>query len=102
MTMSDEDLDQDLVQMTRDELVAEIVKLRVAVREHRDSSAHALCWYHPALWSTLPEQQAGDVAVPPWPQFMRGCVAFRTSLDRQLPDAPVWPHEFDEPPVPEG
>jgi hypothetical protein len=37
----------------------------------------------PDLWSTLPEQVEPSVAVPPWPQFMRGCVAYRASLDEE-------------------
>jgi hypothetical protein len=34
--------------------------------------------------------------VPPWPKFLRGCVAFRTSLDKELPDAAIADVEFDE------
>lgn len=26
--------------------------------------------------------------VPKWPEFLRGCVRYRQSLDEQLPDAP--------------
>jgi hypothetical protein len=26
--------------------------------------------------------------VPEWPQFMRGCIRYRQSLDEQAPDAP--------------
>jgi hypothetical protein len=91
--------DEDLTEMTRAELVAEITKLRAAIRAHRDSSGHDLCWFHPALWGTLPESDdvAGLVEVPPWPQFMRGCVAFRTSLERELPEAPAWSREYDDP-----
>lgn len=89
-------LDDDLDGMTRAELVAEVTRLRAAIREHRDSSGHGLCWHHPALWATLPEQGDATIAVPPWPQFLRGCIAYRTSLDEQLPEAPAWPHEYDE------
>jgi hypothetical protein len=92
--MSDEDLDA----MGRAELIAEVVRLRSAIREHRDSSGHDLCWYHPALWDTLPEASTARVAVPPWPQFMRGCVAYRSSLDAELPDAPAYEAEFDRGP----
>lgn len=93
-------VDDDLDAMSRDDLLAEVRTLRAAIRAHRDSSGHDLCWYHPALWSTLPEQAAAEVAVPPWPQFLRGCVAYRASLDRELPDGPVTSAEF-EPPSPE-
>jgi hypothetical protein len=91
-------VDDDVASLSRDELAEEVRRLRAAIRAHRDASGHDLCWYHPALWSTLPESSEAPVAVPPWPQFMRGCVAYRSSLDAQLPDAPVDRREFiDEP-----
>ena len=34
------------------------------------------------------------IAVPPWPKFLRGCVRYRESLERQRPDAPVHDTEF--------
>ena len=89
-------VDDDLSPMTREQLVVEVVKLRAAIRQHRDSSGHDLCWHHPDLWGTLPEQVGRDIAVPPWPEFLRGCVAYRQSLDRELPDAPTHVAEFEE------
>jgi hypothetical protein len=82
-------VDDDLLSMTREELMAEVRRLRAGIRAHRDSTGHELCWHHPDLWSLLPEPIAPDVAVPPWPRFLRGCVRYRESLDRQLPTAPV-------------
>lgn len=81
-------LDADLDDLDRAELVAEIRRLREAIRDHRDSSGHDLCWWHPDLWSVLPEGTDAVPTVPDWPQFMRGCVAYRTSLDDQAPRAP--------------
>ncbi|GGW25878.1 hypothetical protein [Streptomyces xantholiticus] len=89
------DLDDDLSRMSRDELMAEVRRLRRGIREHRDSSGHDLCWHHPHLWGLLPEPMAPDVAVPPWPRFLRGCVRYRESLDAQLPDAPVHDREYE-------
>ncbi|RXF75645.1 hypothetical protein [Hansschlegelia zhihuaiae] len=89
-------MDEDLDALSREELVAEARKLRAAIRQHRDSSGHDLCWHHPALWSLLPERVAPEVAVPPWPKFMRGCVAYRTALERELAGAPVHDREYDE------
>ena len=43
-------MDTDLDEMTCKELVAEVKKLRQAIRKHRDSSRHELCWHHPALY----------------------------------------------------
>ncbi len=75
--------------------MAEVMRLRTGIRAHRDSSGHDLCWYHPQLWALLPEQADARIAVPPWPVFMRGCIAFRASLDRELPDALVHSREFE-------
>ena len=81
-------MDSDLDTLTREELIAEVVKLRNGVRAHRDASGHALCWHHPALWGLLPEKTDPLPVVPSWPEFMRGCVRYRQSLDEQAPDAP--------------
>ncbi|MGV6873848.1 hypothetical protein ACUSIJ_14320 [Pseudochelatococcus sp. B33] len=89
-------MDDDLNELTCDQLIAEIRRLRDGIRTHRDSSGHDLCWYHPQLWELLPEKVSPEVAVPPWPKFMRGCVAYRESLDRELADAPVHDKEFGE------
>lgn len=88
-------MDADLHEMSRDDLVAEVVKLRNAIRKHRDSSGHGLCWHHPDLWALLPEPSASTPIVPEWPAFMRGCIRYRQSLDDQLPDAPRSADEFD-------
>ena len=48
-------MDEDLETMTRKQLIAEAKRLRAAIREHRDSTGHAL-WHHPALWNLLPEK----------------------------------------------
>jgi hypothetical protein len=81
-------MDNDLEAMTRDDLIAEVRKLRRGIREHRDSSVHELCWHHPALWGLLPEKTDPIPVVPDWPDFIRGCVRYRQSLDEQAPDAP--------------
>jgi hypothetical protein len=82
-------MDDDLDSLTPEQLVAEVKRLRAGIRAHRDSSGQELCWHHPALWGLLPEKVRPEVAVPPWPRFMEGCVKYRQSLDRQLPDAPA-------------
>jgi len=86
--------DEDLDGMSREELVAQLKALRAAIREHRDSSGHELCWHHPQLWALLPERVEPAIAVPAWPQFMRGCIRYRQSLDEQNPDAPRTEAEF--------
>ncbi|RZJ97923.1 MAG: hypothetical protein EON88_01820 [Brevundimonas sp.] len=89
------DPDADLEGLDREALAAEVRRLRAAVREHRDSTLHELCWHHPKLWDLLPEKTAPEIAVPAWPQFMRGCVHYRQSLDEQRPDAPRSDQEFE-------
>jgi hypothetical protein len=79
--------DDDLARCSVTELAAEVRRLWNAIREHRDSSLHDLCWHQPALWSLLREPSDPIPAVPEWPSFLRGCVAYRQSLDDQLPQA---------------
>jgi hypothetical protein len=93
-------MDDDLDQLTRDELAAEVSGHRnlrwsrcscssyAGIRRHRDSTRHELCWHHPELWDLLPEKIDPDIEVPAWPQFLRGCLRYRESLDTQKPDAP--------------
>ena len=91
-----EKLDIDLDAFDRAELIAEVRRLRAGIRDHRDATGHDLCWHHPKLWTLLPERVEPDIAVPEWPQFLRGCVAYRQSLDRQAPDATRTKDEFEE------
>jgi hypothetical protein len=87
-------MDEDLDRLSREELLAEVKRLREGIRGHRDSSGQALCWHHPQLWGLLPEAIPPEIAVPPWPKFLRGCLKYRESLDRELPNAPVADEEF--------
>jgi hypothetical protein len=87
-------MDEDLERMNREDLMQEVRRLRSGIRAHRDSSGHELCWHHPDLWNLLPEKTSPSVTVPEWPQFMRGCIRYRQSLDEQLPGAPRTSEEF--------
>ena len=89
-------MDDDLQALDRERLIAEVKKLRAGIRAHRDTSGHDLCWHHPDLWNLLPEKTAPSIAVPPWPKFMRGCVQYRQSLDKQAAGAPVHDKEFND------
>ena len=88
-------MDEDLERLGREALIAEVKRLRQGIREHRDSSGHDLCWHHPQLWGLLPERVDPEIAVPPWPRFLRGCVRYRESLERERPNAPVLDREFE-------
>ena len=87
-------MDGDIDTMTRDQLAAEVRKLRAGIRAHRDASGHELCWHHPALWALLPERSDPLPRVPEWPQFLQGCIRYRQSLDEQAPQAPRSPEAF--------
>ena len=91
-------MDEDLQQLDREALIGEVRRLRAAIREHRDGTTHQLCWHHPELWGLLPEKTDPVPSVPAWPQFLRGCIRYRESLDQQLPTAPRMSREFDEDP----
>lgn len=89
-------MDEDLEPMNREQLLAEVRRLRAGIRAHRDASGHDLCWHHPQLWGLLPEQVDPQIAVPPWPKFLRGCLRYRESLERQQPDAAVFDREYGD------
>ena len=88
-------IDDDLDGLTREQLVTEVRRLRDGIRKHRDSSGQELCWHHPALWGLLPENTDPQPVVPEWPQFLRGCLRYRESLDSQLSAAPRSRDEYE-------
>ena len=88
-------MDDDLLTMNREQLIVEVKRLRAGIRDHRDSSGHALCWHHPKLWGLLPERVDPAIAVPPWPKFLRGCLKYREALEREAPNAAVLDVEYE-------
>jgi len=80
-------MDADLYAMTREQLMAEVQRLREGIRRHRDATGHDLCWHHPQLWGLLPQATDPVPSVPDWPQFLEGCIRYRQSLDVQAPAA---------------
>ncbi|WP_104202878.1 hypothetical protein [Billgrantia saliphila] len=89
-------MDEDLERMSREALIEETKRLRQGIREHRDCSRHDLCWHHPALWGLLPDSTDPVPVVPEWPEFMKGCIKYRQSLDEQLPSAPRTDAPYEE------
>ncbi len=87
-------MDDDLESFTREQLLAEVKRLRAGIRKHRDASGHELCWHQPELWGLVPERIAPRPTVPDWPQFLRGCIRYRQSLDQALPDTPRTSAEY--------
>jgi hypothetical protein len=88
-------MDEDLESLDRAALLSEARRLRAGIRAHRDAAGHALCWHHPQLWGLLPERTDPQPVVPDWPQFLRGCIRYRQSLDAQLPGAPRTSGEYE-------
>jgi hypothetical protein len=88
-------VDQDLDALSREQLIAEVKRLRAGIREHRDSTGQGLCWHQPGLWGLLPERSDPRPTVPAWPQFLRGCVRYRESLDEALPSSPRTTEEYE-------
>ncbi len=78
-------MDSELEAWSSEQLIAEVRKLRDGIRAHRDSTGQDLCWHHPALWGLLPESTDPLPSVPPWPEFLRGCLRYRQSLDEKPP-----------------
>ena len=69
--------------MTPDELEARVAALESAIRKHRAAQGHELCWENDdELWSALGDGVTADRRVPPWPEFMTRCAAYRAMLDR--------------------
>jgi hypothetical protein len=87
-------MDDDLSCLSREQLEGEVRRLRAGIRAHRDASGHDLCWHHPELWGLLPERLDPIIAIPPWPKFLRGCIAYRHSLEAERPDAAIDEREF--------
>jgi hypothetical protein len=77
------DPDADLAGMNEEALRAEVRKLRAAIREQRDQTGHDLCWYLPELWDVLPEKVHPQPELPPWPEFIQRCAAFRQQLEEK-------------------
>ncbi len=89
------DPDADLDGMDHAALLAAARAMRAAIREHRDATGHDLCWHHPDMWALLPDTGPAP-EVPDWPQFMRGCVRYRASLDAELAGAKRVQREFGD------
>jgi hypothetical protein len=78
-------LDCDTHYMGRDELAAEVKKLRSGIRAHRDAKGHNLCWYVPELWNLLPDKVHPTPEAPPTEEFLQHCAAYRASLNKTGP-----------------
>jgi hypothetical protein len=87
-------MDEDLAGMDRADLINTVQQLRDAIRAHRDTTLHDLCWYQPELWGLLPEKTDPQPKLPSRERFLQGCAAFRDALERELPQAEIIDVEF--------
>jgi hypothetical protein len=76
-------MDADLDQMTRDELIAEVNKLRAGIRTHRDSSEHELCW----------DYRRFRVCYLKGPILCRSCRNGRSSFEDVSDNGSRWTHK---------
>lgn len=74
-------MDEDLQTMSNQELQLEVIKLRNAIRQHRDAQGHNLCWFVPELWNLLPDHKEVSPNPPPLDEFLQCCKSYRQSLE---------------------
>ena len=86
-------MDEDLEAMSREALLDEVRRLRAAIRVHRDSAGHDLCWHQPALWSLLPERTD---PLPRVPSGHSSCAAGIVIADRSTSSSATTPRSTDE------
>jgi DNA-binding NtrC family response regulator len=73
--------DEDIYRLTAEELRREVIKLRAAIRNHRDAAEPGSCQQQPQLWSVLPEGFSLSRTAMPWPDFLRSCLRYRQTLE---------------------
>lgn len=74
-------MDNDLENMTVEQLKEEVRILRTSLRTLRDYTGHDLCWFNPEIWNVLPEKTQPHPVVPDWCEFMHQCANFRKTLE---------------------
>ena len=73
-------LDQDLEQLTEQELRVEILNLRNGIRLHRDEKGHDRCWVDDLrLYELLPEKLPANTTLPEREEFLANCQRFYES-----------------------
>ena len=78
--------DLSLALLNRNELKAEVLRLRAAIRLHRDEKGHDRCWLDDQrLYSVLPEGVKADMILPCREEFLSNCARYWSS--RQPPEA---------------
>lgn len=78
-------MDADLGKMKKEELKQEILKLRSAIRKHRNEKGHDRCWLDDnELYMVLPEKESADTKLPTWQEFSAECKKFYETRQKEL------------------
>ena len=67
------------------------LSMPIGAKEHGRAVTEAF------LWGLLPDKTEPIPVVPEWPEFIRGCVRYRQSLDIQAPAALRTNKPYEEP-----
>ncbi len=69
--------DTDLLSASAKQLRKEIIRLRNAIRQHRDETGHGRCWLDDQrLYAILPDNQEPNLALPPRADFLANCALY--------------------------
>lgn len=64
----------DLSKYSKEDAISEIIKLRAAIRLHRDEKGHDRCWLDDQrLYQVLPESVKADFKLPNREEFLKNC-----------------------------
>ena len=67
-------MDEDVSTMFPFRLREEVVKLRAAIRQHRDEKGNDRCWLDDSrLYQVLPEQEGPEWKLPCKEEFLKNC-----------------------------
>ena len=81
--------------LTRDELVAEVRRFAPASASIATARRRSCAGTIRSFGACCRRRSSPRSPVPPWPNFLRGCLKYRESLDRELPNAPVADVEYE-------
>ncbi len=81
-------MDADLESLSREQLIAEVKRLRQAFANIATAPGTSCAGTIPRCGRCCRKKSDPLPVVPDWPQFLRGCLRYRQSLDDQLPQAP--------------
>lgn len=80
-------MDADLALRTDGHLITEIMRLRAAIRQHRDEKGHGRCWLDDqTLYQVLPETTQADFTLPPKEEFLTNCEVYWRTRQKEGTD----------------